>query len=85
MAASPLPTSGTREFIEYVARMLVRSDDDIHLTESVEGNVVVYTLKLPSDEVGRVIGREGRIIRSIRSLLRAAAARQGARIVLEVE
>jgi predicted RNA-binding protein YlqC (UPF0109 family) len=79
----PAPTS-SREFIEYVAKMLARAPEDVEATESVEDNVVVYRLKLAPDDVGRVIGREGRIVRAMRSLLRSAAVRQGQRVVLEV-
>jgi predicted RNA-binding protein YlqC (UPF0109 family) len=80
----PAPVTSSREFIEYVAKMLARSPDDVEATESVEENVVVYRLKLAPEDVGRVIGREGRIVRAMRSLLRSAAVRQGQRVVLEV-
>ena len=52
---------------------------------TVDGDTIVYRLKLAPDDVGRVIGREGRVVRAIRSLLRAAAMRQGIRIALEIE
>lgn len=85
MAAPPPPSEGLREFIEYVARMLVTSPDEVEVTESVDGETIVYHLKLAPDDVGRVIGREGRIIRAIRSLLRAAAMRRGVRVALEID
>lgn len=84
MAVDPAPDT-CREFIEYVARMLARSPEEVVVTESTVGNTTVYHLKLDPDDVGRVIGREGRIIRAIRSLLRAAAVRQGTRVALEIE
>ena len=85
MAAEPTPDSTLAEFIAAVARMLARSPDEVQVTESVEGDAVVYKLHLAPDDVGRVIGREGRVIRAIRSLLRAAAVRQGVRVGLEIE
>jgi len=81
----PETSSPTREFVEYVARLLAREPDLVEVTESVEGSTTVYHLKLAPDDVGRVIGREGRIVRAIRSLLRAAAMRQGVRVGLEIE
>ena len=78
------PASSSREFIEFVAKMLARSPDDVQASESVEDNVIVYRLTLAPEDVGRVIGREGRIVRAMRSLLRSAAVRQGQRVVLEV-
>jgi predicted RNA-binding protein YlqC (UPF0109 family) len=81
----PQASSPTREFVEYVARTLAREPDEVEVTESLDGNTLVYHLKLAPDDVGRVIGREGRIVRAIRSLLRATAMRQGVRIGLEIE
>ena len=85
MATEPQSSSSTREFIEFTARMLARSPDEVQVDETVDGETFVYTLKLSPDDVGRVIGREGRIVRGIRSLLRASAMRQGIRITLEIE
>jgi predicted RNA-binding protein YlqC (UPF0109 family) len=65
--------------------MLARSPEAIEITETVDGDTIVYTLKLAPEDVGRIIGREGRIVRAIRSLLRAAAMRQGIRVALEIE
>ena len=77
--------SAIRDFVDLVARMLARSPDDVEVTESVEGNITVYRLKLAPEDVGRIIGREGRVVRAIRSLLRASAVRQGARVALEID
>ena len=85
MTAEPTPSSSSMaEFIEFTAKLLVRSPDEVEVSESVNGDTVVYHLKLAPDDVGRIIGREGRIVRAIRSLLRAAAVRQGVRVSLEV-
>jgi predicted RNA-binding protein YlqC (UPF0109 family) len=85
MAAEPTPGSTLGEFVAVVARMLARAPDDVKVTETVEDDAIVYTLHLAADDVGRVIGREGRVIRAVRSLLRAAAVRQGIRVGLEIE
>ena len=79
------PTSSCREFVDYVARTLARSPDDVEVTETEVGNTTVYRLKLAPDDVGRIIGREGRTVRAVRSLLRAAAVRQGTHVALEIE
>jgi predicted RNA-binding protein YlqC (UPF0109 family) len=85
MAAEPTPDSTLGEFVTVVARLLARSPDDVQVTQSVDGETVVYKLHLAADDIGRVIGREGRVVRAIRSLLRAAAMRQGVRVSLEIE
>jgi predicted RNA-binding protein YlqC (UPF0109 family) len=79
-------TSGSlREFIEFVAGMLAKSPDEISVEEEIDGSSVAYRLRLAPDDVGRVIGREGRTVRAIRSLIRAAAVRQGIRVTLDVD
>ncbi len=85
MAADATPSSALREFVEFAARLLARSPDEVHVEETVAGDTIVYRLQLAQEDVGRIIGREGRIIRSIRSLLRAAAVRQGVRVALEID
>jgi predicted RNA-binding protein YlqC (UPF0109 family) len=85
MKQDPQPSELTREFIEYVAGMLARNPDEVQVTDSVDEKGIVYRIKLSPDDVGRVIGREGRIIQSMRTLLRAAAVRQGTRFAIEVD
>jgi predicted RNA-binding protein YlqC (UPF0109 family) len=85
LSQDPQPSELTREFVEYVARMLARNPDDVEVTDSVDEKGIVYRIKLNPEDVGRVIGREGRIIQSMRSLLRAAAVRQGVRLAIEVD
>jgi predicted RNA-binding protein YlqC (UPF0109 family) len=85
MAAEPTSDSSLAEFVAVVARMLARSPDDVQVTEAADGDTVVYKLHLAPEDVGRVIGREGRVVRAIRSLLRAAAVRQGVRVALEID
>jgi uncharacterized protein len=85
MSAEAAPSSATAEFVTFVAKLLARSPDEVSITEVTEDNTVIFHLHVASDDVGRIIGREGRIVRAIRSLLRAAAVRQGIRYVLEID
>ena len=73
-----------KEFVEYAARLLAQAPDQVEVTETVEGTTVTYELSVAPEDVGRIIGREGRVIRSIRGLVRAAGARQGLRVSLQV-
>ena len=85
MEAEAAPASATAEFVEFVVKMLARSPDEVTVTEQTDDHTTVYHLHLSPEDVGRVIGREGRVVRAIRSMLRAAAVRQGVRIVLEID
>ena len=73
-----------REFLEYSVRLLAQAPDQVEVTETIDGTNVVYQLSVAPEDVGRVIGREGRVIRAIRGVLRAAGARQGLRVALQV-
>lgn len=73
-----------KEFIEFVARQVVQSPDAVEVTETLDGSTVVYQLAVAPEDMGRVIGRQGRVVRAMRVLLRAAAARQGTHVALQV-
>ncbi|MSQ23178.1 MAG: KH domain-containing protein [Chloroflexi bacterium] len=73
-----------KEFLEYVTRLLAEAPDQVEVAETVDGTNVTYELSVAPSDVGRIIGREGRVIRAIRGVLRAAGARQGLRVSLQV-
>lgn len=73
-----------KAFLEYVARSLV-DDPDAVLVEEVEADdEVTLTLKVGEGDMGRIIGRDGRIANAIRSLLRVMGARDGKHVELEI-
>jgi predicted RNA-binding protein YlqC (UPF0109 family) len=73
-----------KAFLEYVARSLV-DDPDAVLVELVEADdEVTLTLKVGEGDMGRIIGRDGRIANAIRSLLRVMGARDGKHVELEI-
>ena len=73
-----------KDFLEYVARLLAQSPDQVEVTETEEEGVVIYRLAVAQEDVGRIIGRDGRVVRAIRAVLRAAGARQNVRVALQV-
>jgi len=73
-----------KDLVEYIAKRLVEDPDRVEI-EEVEGEkATVYHLRVSPEDRGRVIGRQGRTARSIRTLLSAAAAREGKRVTLEI-
>jgi uncharacterized protein len=70
--------------VEYLARRLVDDPDQVSVEALEEEDALVIRLRVASDDVGRVIGRGGRIARALRTLVRASAARDGRRVLLEI-
>jgi len=73
-----------KEFLEYVARSLVDKPDAVWVEVEDEGDETLLTLGVDQDDMGRVIGRDGRIANAIRSLLRVMAARDGRHVELDI-
>jgi predicted RNA-binding protein YlqC (UPF0109 family) len=73
-----------RELLEELARRLVDEPDAVRVEREEQDDVVVLRLFVAKDDVGKVIGRQGRIARALRQLVRAAAGRQRKRVVLEI-
>jgi uncharacterized protein len=73
-----------KEVLEYVARHLVDEPDAVEVT-AVEGErSVILQLKVAPDDMGKVIGKGGRIARAIRTIVRVAATRQGVSTLVEI-
>ncbi len=73
-----------KELIEYIARAVVDNPDQVVVTEEMGEDRVVLRLQVADVDKGKVIGKEGRIVNAMRSLLRVAAAREGTRASLEI-
>jgi predicted RNA-binding protein YlqC (UPF0109 family) len=73
------------ELLEYLARELVDDPDAVRVEreEDEEGSLVLV-LHVAEDDVGKVIGRQGRIARALRTVVRASGAREGRRVLLEI-
>ncbi|MEP6469029.1 MAG: KH domain-containing protein [Chloroflexota bacterium] len=73
-----------KEFLEYVARSLVDKPDAVQVEVEEEEDEVSLVLTVDQEDMGRVIGRDGRIANAIRSLLRVMGARDGRHVELEI-
>ena len=72
------------EIVEYLARRLVDAPDAVRVEQVERDNATVLQLWVAPDDVGKVIGRQGRIARALRTVVRASAARDERRIMLEI-
>jgi uncharacterized protein len=72
------------ELVEYLARQLVDEPDAVRVEEEESEGMIVLRLHVAQDDVGKVIGRQGRVARALRAVVRASAARQRQRVLLEI-
>jgi predicted RNA-binding protein YlqC (UPF0109 family) len=70
--------------VEYVAKALVDKPTAVKVDEVQDGNTTVYELEVDEEDIGKVIGRQGRVVRGLRALVKAAATRKGTRVDLDV-
>lgn len=73
-----------KELIEYIARSIADNPDAVVVTESEEEDRIVVRLEVANEDKGKVIGREGRVVQAMRTLLRVAAVKKGVRVTLEI-
>jgi predicted RNA-binding protein YlqC (UPF0109 family) len=72
------------ELVEYLARGLVDKPDEVNVERVERDGAIVLELRVAPDDVGKVIGRQGRIVRALRTLVRASGARSNERTLLEI-
>ena len=73
-----------RELVEFLARELVDDPDSVRVTETGDSRGVLLTLNVAPDDMGKVIGRGGRTAKAIRTVVRAAATRQGVDVRVDI-
>ena len=73
-----------KELVEFIVRSLVDQPDEVQVTEIQSQGLTIFELSVAQPDMGRVIGKGGRIINSIRTLLQVAAAKQGKSVTLEL-
>ncbi len=73
-----------KELVEYMVKSLVDNPDDVRVDVFDDRAETTLELSVAADDMGRVIGRHGRVINSIRSLVQVSAAKEGKRVNLEV-
>ena len=73
-----------KELVHYLAKSLVNDPNAVEVTESEREDTAILELKVAKEDLGRVIGRQGRTAKSIRTLLNAAASKSNRKVVLEI-
>ena len=77
-------TLSLRELVEHIAKALVDKPDEVEVTEMIGSQTSVIELKVAKDDLGKVIGKQGRTARAMRTILSAASTKIRKRTVLEI-
>ena len=73
-----------KELVEVIAKSLVESPDEVVVTEKQSGKTTVIELKVAPSDMGKVIGKQGRIAKAIRAVVKAAASKEDKKIVVDI-
>ena len=82
--APEAPSSMTADVLTYLAKSLVDHPDDVNVTAVPEDDEVVLELRVHPDDMGKVIGKRGRTAKAIRTMVKAAATREGTSVAVEI-
>ena len=74
-----------KELVEVLAKSLVDYPEQVTVTETEQDNEILLVLKVASDDMGKVIGKQGRNAKAIRAMVKAAASRTDKKVIVEIE
>ena len=74
-----------KELVEVIAKALVDNPDEVAVTESVKDDEIVVELTVASSDMGKVIGKQGRIAKAIRSVVKAASSKEDKKVIVEIQ
>jgi predicted RNA-binding protein YlqC (UPF0109 family) len=72
------------DLIEVIAKALVKNPDQVSVTESVDNETITYELHVASEDMGKIIGKQGRIAKALRTVVKAAASRENKKVMVEI-
>lgn len=73
-----------KELVEVIAKSLVENPDEVVVTEKESGKALVLELKVAPSDMGKVIGKQGRIAQAIRSVVKAAASKEDKKVIVDI-
>ena len=73
-----------QEIVEIIAKSLVDNPSQVVINEKEEDNVVIYELHVATEDMGKVIGKQGRIAKALRTVVKAAATREDKKVNVEI-
>ena len=73
-----------KELVEIIAKALVDNPDEVVVTETEKDKAVIVDLKVAPSDMGKVIGKQGRIAKAIRSVVKAAASKENKKVIVDI-
>lgn len=73
-----------KELVEVIAKALVDSPDEVSVTETEKNGSLIIELKVASSDMGKVIGKQGKIANAIRSVVKAVATKEDKKVIVEI-
>ena len=73
-----------KELLTYIAKNLVNDPDAVNVTETMQGEEIVFELRVAPDDMGKVIGRQGRIAKAIRTVVKAASSKSSKKVIVDI-
>ena len=74
-----------KELVEVIAKSLVENPDEVSVTETEKEDIILVELKVGASDMGKVIGKQGRIAKAIRSVVKAAASKEEKKVIVDIQ
>ena len=74
-----------KEIVEVIAKAIVNHPSEVQVEEERRGSTVVLKLHVATDDMGKVIGKQGRIAKAIRMVMKAAATRENVKVIVDID
>ncbi len=73
-----------KELLEFIAKSMVSDPEAVSVTETVKENTIVLSLSVGENDMGKVIGKQGRIAKAIRTVVKAAASHENKKVTVDI-
>lgn len=73
-----------KDLVELLTKALVDNPEEVDIKETIGESIIILEIKVGQEDIGKVIGKEGRIANAIRTVVKAAAAKQGKKVTVEI-
>ena len=73
-----------RELVESIAKALVTNPEAVNVTEELDGDITVIKLQVAPEDMGKIIGKQGRIAKALRTVVKAASVKTGSKVQVEI-